>query len=324
MKPLFICAVFWVLWMLPLSGADVTSFQQLGRDIYREMIEAETSHSKGDTTKAAELLAKRFRDGGFTENDLQVVGPEPRNKNLVVRFHGTGSKPAIVLLAHLDVVEAKREDWSLDPFKLTEKDGYFYGRGTSDDKGGATTLSSALLRLRSEGFKPNRDLILALTSGEEGGEGVYNGVEWLLENHRELVNGSICLNADAGGLQKRSEKRLLYAVQAAEKVYQSFRLEIKGPGGHSSRPGKENTIYHLAEALVRLSKYQFPVRLNEITRGYFEQMSDIETGQIAADMKAVSKTPPDENALKRLVDSPHYGALLHTTAVATMLEAGHA
>jgi Acetylornithine deacetylase/Succinyl-diaminopimelate desuccinylase and related deacylases len=307
-----------------LSASGLTPHQQMGREIYQELVDTDTTHSTGDTTKAAELLARRFRAAGFPEADVQVIGPGPTNKNLIVRYRGSAEKSPVLLLAHLDVVEAKREDWSLDPFKLTEKDGYFYGRGTSDDKGGATTLSSALLRLRSEGFKPNRDLILALTSGEEGGEGVYNGVEWLLENHRELVNGSICLNADAGGLQKRSEKRLLYAVQAAEKVYQSFRLEIKGPGGHSSRPGKENTIYHLAEALVRLSKYQFPVRLNEITRGYFEKMSDIESGQTAVDMKAVLKTPPDEKALKGLMTSPAYGALLHTTAVATMLEAGHA
>jgi acetylornithine deacetylase/succinyl-diaminopimelate desuccinylase-like protein len=178
--------------------------------------------------------------------------------------------------------------------------------------------------MRAENFKPNRDLILALTSGEEGGEGVYNGVEWLLENHRELVDGKICLNADAGGLQKKGEKQLLYAVQGAEKVYQSFRLEIKGAGGHSSKPGKDNPIYHLAEALVRLSKYEFPVRISEITRGYFEKMSAIETGQTAADMKGILKTPPDSNALAGLKVSPFYNALLHTTAVATMLEAGHA
>jgi acetylornithine deacetylase/succinyl-diaminopimelate desuccinylase-like protein len=153
---------------------------------------------------------------------------------------------------------------------------------------------------------------------------VYNGVEWLLENHRDLVNGSICLNADAGGLQKKHGKQMLYAVQGAEKVYQSFRFEIKGPGGHSSRPTKDNTIYRLAEALVRLSKYQFPVKLSEITRTYFEKMSDIETGQTAADMKAILKTPPDGEALKRLAESPFYNALLRTTAVATMLEAGHA
>ena len=295
----------------------------MGREIFRELIETDTTHSHGDTTKAAELLAKRFRSAGFPEADIQILGPGPTNKNFIVRYRGTGAKPPVVLLAHLDVVEAKPEDWSLDPFKFTEKDGFFYGRGTSDDKDGATTLSCAMLRLRQENFQPNRDLILALTSGEEGGD-VYNGVEWLLENHRDLVKGAICFNADAGGVQKRHGKRLLYAVQAAEKVYQSYRLEVKGPGGHSSKPTKDNTIYRLAEGLIRLSKYQFPVKLSEITRGYFAKMSDIETGQAAADMKAILKTPPDEQALKRLAESPFYNAILRTTAVATMLEAGHA
>jgi len=307
-----------------ICAAELTPHQQLGREIYKELVETDTTHSTGDTTKAAELLARRFRAAGFPETDIQVIGPGPTNRNLIVRYRGSGAKSPIVLLAHLDVVEAKREDWSLDPFKLTEKDGYFYGRGTADDKDGATTLSAALLRLRSEGFKPNRDLILALTAGEEGGEGVYDGVEWLLSDHRELVNGTICLNADAGGLEKKGEKQLLYTVQGAEKVYQSFRLEVKGPGGHSSKPTRDNPIYHLAQALVRLSKYQFPVRLSEITRGYFEKMANIETGQTAIDMKGVVKTPPDQNALKGLMDSPSYNALLHTTAVATMLEAGHA
>ena len=184
-------------------------------------------------------------------------------------------------------------------------------------------MSAALLRLRQENFKPDRDLFLALTAGEEGGS-EYNGVEWLLQNHRDLVNASFCLNADAGGPQKRKSKLLLYGVQAAEKIYLSFRLEVKGPGGHSSKPTKDNTIYRLAEGLVRLSKFEFPARLNEITRGYFEKMSLIETGQTAADMNAILKTPPDPDALKRLSASPFYNAVLRTTAVATMLEAGHA
>src|SRR5262249_14359428 len=153
------------------------------REIYRELIETDTSHSKGDTTQAAEKLARHFRDAGFPDKDIQVIGPVPRNKNLVVTFRGTGSKPPVVLLAHLDVVEARREDWSFDPFKLTEKDGFFYGRGTSDDKDGATSLAAGLLRLHQENFQPDRDLILALTAGEEGGSDVYNGVEWLLKNH---------------------------------------------------------------------------------------------------------------------------------------------
>jgi acetylornithine deacetylase/succinyl-diaminopimelate desuccinylase-like protein len=323
-KQHFLAVAFFIGLANLLCAGELTPQQQTGREIYQQLVETDTTHSTGDTTKAAELLARRFRAASFPEADVQVIGPGPTNKNLIVRYRGSGEKSPIVLLAHLDVVEAKREDWSLDPFRLTEKDGFFYGRGTADDKDGATTLSAALLRLRGENFKPNRDLILALTAGEEGGEGVYNGVEWLLANHRDLVNGAICLNADAGGLQRRGDNHLLYAVQGAEKVYQSFRLEIKGPGGHSSRPAKDNTIYHLAEALVRLSKYQFPVKLSEITRGYFEKMSDIETGQTAADMKGILKTPPDANALKSLTDSPSYGALLHTTAVATMLEAGHA
>jgi acetylornithine deacetylase/succinyl-diaminopimelate desuccinylase-like protein len=308
---------------LPCQAAEPTAYQQMGRDIYRELIETDTSHSVGDTTKAAEWLAARFRAAGFAQADVQIVGPESRNRNLVVRYRGSGAKAPVLLLAHLDVVEARPEDWSFPPFKLTEKDGFFYGRGTSDDKDGATTLSSAVLRLRQENFKPDRDIILALTSGEEGGE-VYNGVEWLLANRPELVKAAICLNADAGGVQKRKSKRLLYAVQASEKIFQSFRLEIKGPGGHSSKPTKDNIIYHLAEALVRLSKYEFPFQLGEISRGYFEKMSDIETGQTAADMKGVLKSPPDESAVKGLSASPFYNAILRTTAVATMLEAGHA
>jgi acetylornithine deacetylase/succinyl-diaminopimelate desuccinylase-like protein len=310
--------------LIPAFAAEnLTPHRQLGRDIYKELIETDTTHSHGDTTKAAELLARRFRSAGFPEGDVQVIGPDPTNKNLVVRYRGSGEKAPVVLLAHLDVVEAKPEDWTIDPFKLTEKDGFFYGRGTSDDKDGATTLSAALLRLRQENFQPTRDIILALTAGEEGGD-VYNGVEWLLEKQRDLVKGAICLNADAGGVQKRKGKRLLYAVQAAEKVYQSYRLEVKGPGGHSSKPPRENTIYRLAEGLIRISKHQFPAQISEITRGYFAKMSEIETGATASQMKAVVKNPPDPEALKGLSESPFYNAILRTTAVATMLEAGHA
>ena len=312
-----------VLFAASLPAQTLTPYQQMGREIYRELIETDTTHSSGDTTKAAEPLAQRFRAAGFPEADVRLIGPEPTNKNLIVRFRGSGAKPPVVLLAHLDVVEAKRSDWSLDPFKLTEKDGYFYGRGTSDDKDGVATLSAAVLRLRQENFKPNRDVILALTAGEEGGGG-YNGVEWLLENHRDLVNCAFVLNADAGGVEERAGKRVLYAVQAAEKIYQSYRLEVKGPGGHSSLPGKENTIYRLAAGLLRLSKYEFPVKLNPITRGYFEKSAQLTTGPDAAAMKGVLKEPPDEQAVKELSQSPFYNALLRTTAVATMLEAGHA
>jgi acetylornithine deacetylase/succinyl-diaminopimelate desuccinylase-like protein len=306
-----------------VHAQERTAYQLVGREIFRELVETDTTHSTGDTTKAAQLLADRFRSAGFPEADVQIIGPYPTNKNLVVRYRGSGAKPPVVLLAHLDVVEARRSDWSFDPFKLTENDGFFYGRGTSDDKDGATTLSAALLRLRHENFQPNRDIILALTAGEEGGS-AYVGAEWLLKSHRDLVNGALCLNADAGGVEKRHGRRLLYAVQGAEKVYQSYSLETKGPGGHSSRPTPDNPIYRLAEALIRLSNYEFSFQLNEITRGYFEKMSDIETGQTALDMKGILKTPPDPEAIQRLSRCLSYGALLRTTAVATMLEAGHA
>jgi acetylornithine deacetylase/succinyl-diaminopimelate desuccinylase-like protein len=322
-KSVFITFAGFSAMMLAVHAAELTPYQKLGRSIYQELIETDTTHSTGDTTKAAELLAARFRAAGFPEADIQVLGPDQTNKNLVVRYRGTGAQAPVVLLAHLDVVEAKREDWSLDPFKLTERDGFFYGRGTSDDKDGAASWVATLLRLRQENFKPNRDLILALTAGEEGGAG-YNGAEWLLQNHRDLINGVICLNADAGGPQKRKGKRLLYAVQAAEKIYQSFRLEVKGPGGHSSKPTKDNPIYRLSEGLLRISHFEFPVHLSEITRGYFENMSKIETGQTAADMKTITQAPLDPQAVQRLCDSPFYNAILHTTAVATMLEGGHA
>ncbi len=306
-----------------LWAGELTPFQQLGRDIFSELIETDTTHSTGDTTKAAELLAKRLRGASFAEADVQIIGPAQRNKNLVVRYRGTGAKPPVTLLAHLDVVEAKREDWSLDPFKLTERDGYFYGRGTSDNKDGASAWVAALVRLRRENFKSSRDLILALTAGEEAGSD-YDGAEWLLTNRHELVSCKFCLNADAGGPQSRQGKNLSYSVQAAEKIYQSFRLEAKSPGGHSSLPTPDNPIYRLAAGLVRLSQFEFPVRLNEITRGYFQKMSALETGQTATDMQGILKTLPDPDALKRLSASAVCNATLRTTAVATMIEGGHA
>ena len=308
------------------SAADRTAAQKLGREIFQELIETDTTHSTGDTTKAAEALARRFLAGGFPAADVQVLGPQASNRNLVVRYRGravgTNSPPPVLLLAHLDVVEAKREDWSLDPFKLTERDGYFYGRGTSDDKDGAAQLTTALLRLRAEQFEPNRDVVLALTAGEEGG--AENGARWLLQNHRELVAAGFCLNADSGGLEERKGKRTLYAVQAAEKTYLSFRLEARGPGGHSSLPTHDNPIYRLSEGLVQLSRYQFAPRLNEITRGYFEKTARIETGQTALDMKAVLGERPDSEVVERLSANPFFNALLRTTAAATLIEGGHA
>jgi acetylornithine deacetylase/succinyl-diaminopimelate desuccinylase-like protein len=296
---------------------------QLARDIYKELIEIDTTDSAGNTTIAAEAMAARLKAAGFPEADIQVLGPNPRKGNLVARYRGRSDRKAILLVAHLDVVDAVPSDWSVDPFKLTESNGYFMGRGTTDDKAMAAVWVATFIRLRREGYIPERDLILALTADEEADNSEYNGTDWLLKTHRELIEADFALN-EGGESVIKDGKYLFNSIQPSEKVYQSFRLEVRSPGGHSSRPGRDNAIYHLAEGLTRLSKYQFPVRLNEVTIGYFEKMSVIETGQMAADMKALTRSRPDKGAITRLSTFPYENALLRTTCVATRLEAGHA
>jgi acetylornithine deacetylase/succinyl-diaminopimelate desuccinylase-like protein len=308
--------------MTGTSAGKLTAQEQLARDLLQELIETDTTHSTGNPTKAAEAMRARLRAAGFPEADIQVIGPRPDRSNLVARLRGTGSQKPILLLAHLDVVEARREDWSVDPFKFLERDGYFYGRGTSDIKNGAASLVANLIRLKREGFKPDRDVILALTADEE--EGDANGVEWLLKNHRELIDAAYCINTDAGDGQIKNGKRMRVTVQTSEKVYQDFQLEVKNRGGHSSLPVKDNAIYHLVDGLARLAKFEFPVRLNETTRLYFERVAESETGQVAADMKAFARNPTDANTASRLSASPFYNAVMRTTCVATMLAAGHA
>jgi acetylornithine deacetylase/succinyl-diaminopimelate desuccinylase-like protein len=305
------------------QSAALTPDQTLARDILRELIGINTTSSAGNTTVAAQALAKRLLDGGFPAVDVQVLGPRPKNQNLVARLRGTGARKPILLLAHLDVVEARREDWSLDPFTLTERDGFFYGRGTSDIKDGAAIWVATLIRLKREGYRPDRDIILALTAGEEAGDD-YNGVQWLVENHHDLIDAEYCINADAGDPEIKNGKLIARTVQASEKVFESFKLEVHNPGGHSSLPRKDNAIYRLAAALGRLSQFQFPVDLNEVTRNYFTHTAATETGQMSADMRAVAATTPDPAAAARLSAVPLYNALLRTTCVATMLEGGHA
>lgn len=297
---------------------------RLAREILEELVEINTTDSAGDTTKAAEAMAARLRAAGFPADDVRVLGPAARKGNLVARLRGTGHARPILLLAHLDVVEARKEDWSadLDPFTFTERDGFFYGRGTTDDKAMAAIWIANLMRYKREGLVPDRDLIVALTADEEGG--AFNGVDWLLQQHRALVDADYCLNEGGGGDLKKG-RRLANNVQAAEKVYLSFQLEVKNPGGHSSLPTKDNAIYHLAAGLARLAQYDFPVRLSEVTRGYFARMADIETGVTATDMKAVAQPIPDPGAVKRLADqSAWYNAQMRTTCVATQLHGGHA
>ena len=306
---------------LIIAQGKLSEQQILLRGIYQELIEINTTDSEGNTTHAAKAMAERLNAVGYSEVDVQVIGPDLRKGNLVARLRGTGARKPLLLLAHLDVVEARKEDWSFDPFELTEQDGYFYGRGTTDDKAMAAIWIANLILYKQEGFIPDRDLIVCLTAGEEGGD--FNGVQWLLSNHRNMIDAQYCLNEGGGG-QIKNGKYLVNEVQVSEKVYQSYRLVVKNRGGHSSLPTKDNAIYHLAEGLTRLARHDFPVKLNASTRVFFEKMSDIEKGQVATDMKAVLRTPPDTIAISRLTQSPYYNALMRTTCVATMLDAGHA
>ncbi|NUQ19587.1 MAG: M20/M25/M40 family metallo-hydrolase, partial [Gemmatimonadaceae bacterium] len=243
---------------------------------------------------------------------------------VVVRFPGKSKtlKP-ILLIAHLDVVEALRSDWSMDPYTLTEKDGFFYGRGTSDIKDGATTLIMALLRMKQEHITPGRTLVLALTAGEEGGGG-YDGMEWLAKEHRDLIDAEFCVNVDGGDPLIKDGKRITRPVQTSEKLYQSYALEVRNPGGHSSQPTPDNAIVRLADALGRVDRYRFPVHLTETTRGYLTRQAAMESGQLAADMRAIVANEHDDAAAARLSASPFYNAQLRTTCVPTMLSGGHA
>ncbi len=296
--------------------------QKLARDMFRELIEINTTSNFG-STKASEAMAARLRAAGFPASDIHIVGPEPRHMNLVVRYRGKGTRPPILYIGHLDVVEALREDWSFDPFKFLERDGYFYGRGTTDMKGDDASLVASLIRLKQERFVPNRDIIVALTDGEEGGNA--NGIQWLLANRRSLIDVEYCINADAGGGEIKNGKESVLTIQTSEKIYLDYQLEVHNKGGHSSLPVKENAIYRLAEALTRLSKYRFPLKLNETTRVYFERNALQETGRIREDMLAMTKTPLDMAAADRLAEaSPIYNSMMRTTCVATMLKGGHA
>src|SRR5579862_2585929 len=257
-------------------------------EIFKQLIEINTTDSVGSVTAAAEAMAKRFRDAGFPDSDIHVLGPNTndRKKNVVVRLHGSGKHKPVLLIGHLDVVEARREDWTTDPFQFIEKDGYYYGRGTSDMKDGDAIMSATLIRMKKEGYVPNRDIILALTADEEGG--LSNGVDWLLKNHRELIDAEFVINSDAGGADMENGKATIVSMDASEKLYADFQLLVTNPGGHSSLPVPDNAIYHLADALDRLQSFQFPVELNDVTRTYFQRMATIETGQKAADMRAIT------------------------------------
>jgi acetylornithine deacetylase/succinyl-diaminopimelate desuccinylase-like protein len=305
------------------AGAQQTvPANPLAHDIFKQLIEVNTTDSVGNVTTAAEAMARRLRDAGFPEKDIMVAGPNERKKNLVVRIHGTGKRKAILFIGHLDVVEARREDWTTDPFQLVEKEGFFYGRGSGDMKEGDAMLIANFIRLRREHYVPDRDLIVALTADEEGGD--FNGIDWLVKEHREWIDAEYCINLDGGEFDKKSAKKLQAAIQTSEKVYADFQLESLNPGGHSSLPSPDNAIYHLAGALARLQNFDFPWHIDETTRKYFRESARQMMGQEAADLIAVAEEPPDQAAIERISQDPYYNSLLRTTCVATMLTGGHA
>jgi acetylornithine deacetylase/succinyl-diaminopimelate desuccinylase-like protein len=306
------------------AGAEgLTAQQQLAHDIYQELIEIDTTTATGDTARAAEAMAARLKAAGFAEADLQAFSPAPRKGNLVARLHGSGARKPILLVAHLDVVPASRDDWSVDPFKLTEKDGYFYARGSGDDKYMAASFIANLIRYKNEGYKPDRDIIVALETDEEIFDRDGLGIQWLIKNHRDLIDAEFALN-EGGGVGLKDGKPIRNSVQTSEKVALSYQLDVKNKGGHSAVPVKDNAIYRLAEGLVRLSKFSFPPHLNDTTRAFFGRSAQLETGQNAADLRAVASDKPDPSAVSRLSTNPVYNALLRTTCVATMLEGGNA
>lgn len=306
----------------PTWAAELKPHELRAKEIFKELIEIDTTHSTGDTTVASQAMANRLLAAGLPKEDIHVLAEAPRKGNLVARLRAKNpTKKPVLLMAHLDVVEARREDWSTDPLKFVEQDGYYYARGIVDDKAMASMFIANMVRYLEEGFKPKRDIIIALTADEESGPD--NGMEYLVDNHRPLIDAAFAINEGGGG-QMRGGKKLLNGVQAAEKVYLGFEIEATDRGGHSSQPRKDNPIYRLAQALTRIGQYQFPVELNEVTRGYFTAMAKLESGQMAEDIRSILSASPDPQAVARIGDQPAYNSMLRTTCVATEVKAGHA
>jgi acetylornithine deacetylase/succinyl-diaminopimelate desuccinylase-like protein len=307
---------------LPQSSADDRA---QARAIFKELIEINTTDTpQGNVTTATTAMQKRFLDAGFPPEDIHLLGPDARKQDLVVRYRaaGTPAQKPVLFLCHVDVVQALRSDWSTDPFEFVEKDGYFYGRGTQDMKDSDAALVEVFLGLHREGYKPKRDLILALTADEESGK--FNGADWLVREHRELVDAAFVINPDAGGVELEDGRPVVAEVEATEKLYADYQVTATNRGGHSSLPRPDNAIYELTAALNRLAAYTFPFELNEVTRTYFANMAAHEKGQMASDMQAMLQTPPEIAAADRVSKEPVFNARLRTTCVTTRLAAGHA
>lgn len=296
--------------------------QKLAREIFREVIEINTTANVG-STRAAQAMATRLRQAGFPAADLTLTGPLPQHQNLVLRYRGKSRGRPLLFIAHLDVVEALPADWSFDPFTFREQDGYFYGRGTSDMKSEVADIVANLIRLRREGYVPPRDLIIALTEHEENGD--HNGIAWLLREHRELIDAEYAINLEGGGGSLKAGKPMLMEIQTSEKTYLNFQLEVRNKGGHSSLPVKDNALVRMGNALTRVGAMELPVRLNETTQMYFGQYGKVLAEPIAADMRTLAGNPKNASVAARLAAaSPYYNALLRTTCVPTLASGGHA
>jgi len=311
---------------VPPAPVGLRPDQAAFRDLYKELIETNTSLSTGSCTLASEKLAVRLKAAGYADKDVAIVVPpdQPRQGALIATLAGTDTRlKPILLLAHLDVVEAKRADWERDPFTLVEENGFFYARGASDDKAMAAAFADNMIRYKREGLKPKRSLRLALTCGEETPDN-FNGVEWLIANRPELLDAEFALNEGAGGQIDANGKKVFLGIQAGEKVYQDFTLRITNPGGHSSRPVKDNAIVRLSAGLTQVGAYDFPIALNEATRNHFARMADIEGGETGAAMKAMAANPSDAGAAALLARSAGRNSMMRTTCVPTQVQAGHA
>jgi acetylornithine deacetylase/succinyl-diaminopimelate desuccinylase-like protein len=309
--------------LAPLTAATMPpeADRRLALDIYKQIVEIKSGYTTGSTTPVVEAIAARLKEAGFPASDTFLGGAIPTKSNLVVRYRGSGAHRPLLLLAHTDVVEAKREDWSMDPFQFIEKDGYYYGRGTADDKAQVAVWVENLIRYKREGFKPDRDIIVALTADEEGG-GPYSGIDWLLKNHKDLIDAEFALNEGGAG-ELVDGKRISNNMQAAEKWVVNFRLEVRNKGGHSSQPVPDNAIYHLAGGLAKLGQFAFPMKINEVTKAYFEGMAKTEKQPLSGLLAGAAAGSQD--AMRQIAAmSPAWNSMLRTTCVATMLEGGHA
>ncbi|WP_420127401.1 M20/M25/M40 family metallo-hydrolase [Longimicrobium sp.] len=303
----------------PAAPTSPDEYRQLARDIFRELVEIDTTDQSGDVTEAAQAVAQRLRQAGFADEDLTLAGPHPRKMNLVARLRGTGARGPLLMLAHLDVVEADPAEWETPPFQFDERDGFYYGRGTIDQKAMASLWAANLIRMRREGIVPDRDLIVVLTADEEGGQ--HNGARWLVQERRDLIEAVMGINEGGFGRMKGG-RRMSNNLQASEKVYLDLELAAHGTAGHSSLPTADNAIYHLAAALSRVAAYEFPVQLGEVARAFFERMSRIDTGPMADDMRALLAGTADADAIARLSAVPQYHGMTRNTWAATRVDAG--